>query len=123
MVEPDREAAQSRVSHHFVPVIENGGERYFAPDDGERRAQQGGHTKQRDKASAKPDAAKRGKHDENDHSQTRADDYLDRLCFAVQIHVRNLGQWDRPLRKIIAADRYAKRVGHASHTWNACPGG
>jgi len=79
MVEAADQAAQRRIGHGFVPVVESGIERLFMLQRREHRAQDGRHPQQRRKTSAKADAAKGRKNQENDYSQAEASDYLGRF--------------------------------------------
>ena len=76
LVEPGDQSAQSGVGRRFIPVIEDGIERRLAPDGADHRAKDGGHPQQRHQASAETDAAKRGKDNQNDHSQAKANHHL-----------------------------------------------
>ena len=95
MVEPADQAAQRRVGHGFVPVVESGIERLFMLERREHRAQDGRHPQQRGKTSAKADAAKGRENHENDYSQTEASDNLGRFelgRFQFSRQIRNQRQ-------------------------------
>jgi hypothetical protein len=96
LFEPADQAAQRRVGHRFIPVIENAFERFVMLKGRQHCAQDRGHPKQDGQASAKADATERCEYDQDRHSQTEANDHmgrpLDRFRLARQIHVRELGQ-------------------------------
>ena len=92
MIESDGKAAQSCVGHRFVPVVEHGVERFFAPERRQHRAQDGRHPQQRGQAPVKADTAKRGKNHQNDHPHAEANDDLCRLQLLGRIQIRKLRQ-------------------------------
>ena len=78
MIEAGDQGEQRRVGHRFIPVIESGAERLLALHDADDGAEDDRHPRQSGKASIKSDAAERGKSNQNDHSHTKANEYLDR---------------------------------------------
>ena len=69
------------MGHRFIPVVENGTECRLALHARYGGAKDGGHAKQRGKASAEADAAKRGENHQSDHSQAKANEHLGRSQF------------------------------------------
>ena len=72
MVESADQAAQRRVGHHFIPVVENLVERRLASDRADDGAENGSHPQQCGEAPAEADAAQGGENQQNDHSQGEA---------------------------------------------------
>jgi hypothetical protein len=95
-IEPADKAAQRRISHRFVPVIEDAFERFFTLEGGQHRTQNRRHPEQHGQAPAEADAAERGENDQDGQPQAEAGDHvnrsLDRFRLARQIQVRKLGQ-------------------------------
>jgi hypothetical protein len=118
MVEPADKAAQRRVSHRFIPVIEDACERFFTFEGGQHRTQNRRHPEQDGQAPAKADAAECGENDQDGQPQAKAGDHvnrsLDRFRLARQIQVRKLGQkspvvwFDPVMATAVNADRRAQ---------------
>ncbi len=98
-IQPCHQAAQRRISRHFVPVIEAAGAPVLALDGRKRRAQDGRHPEQYRQAAGKTDAAKRGEDGKYDDSQAEARDDLDRFPGVRQTHVRWREQAVAPYEK------------------------
>jgi hypothetical protein len=96
MVEPADKAAQRRVSHRFIPVIEGAFERVFTLEGRQHRTQNRRHPEQDGQTSFKADAAECGENDQDGQPQAKARDHvnrsLDRFRLARQIQIRKLGQ-------------------------------
>jgi hypothetical protein len=81
-------------------VVESGIERLLMLERREHRAQDGRHPQQRRKTSAKADAAEGRENHENDRSQAKASDYLDRFelgRFQFLRQIRNQRQFGKSL--------------------------
>lgn len=82
VVESADQAAQCRVGHRFIPVIEGCVERSLALDGADDGAEDSGHPQQRGEASAEANAAECGKTSQNDDSQAEPNDDLGRPQFS-----------------------------------------
>jgi hypothetical protein len=78
VIEDAYQGKQGSVGHRLIPVIENYVERRLAPHGADDGAEDGRHPQQRGKACTEADAAKRCKKGQNEHSQAKAGDHLDR---------------------------------------------
>ena len=92
VVESDGKAAQGCVSKSFVPVVEHGAERFFAPERRQHRAQDRRHPQERGQAPVKADTAKRSENHQNGHPHAEANDDLGRLQLLRRIQIRKLRQ-------------------------------
>jgi hypothetical protein len=92
VIEDTYQGKQRSVGRRLIPVIENHVERWLAPDGADDGAEDGGHPQQRGKACTEADA--RCKKRQNDHSQAKPSDHLDRSQLSRQI--RELCQISEP---------------------------
>jgi hypothetical protein len=81
VIEDAEQGKQGRVGHRLIPVIENDAERRLAPHGADNGAEDDGHPQQRGEASAEADAAERGKNNQDDRSQEKANQHLGRSQF------------------------------------------
>ena len=82
MIEAVDQGEQRRVGHRFIPVIESGAERLLAPHGADDGAEDDRHPQQRGKAFGKADAGEGSEHDQNAHSQDKANEHLGRFQFS-----------------------------------------
>jgi hypothetical protein len=85
VIEDAYQRKQGSIGRRLIPVIENYVERRLAPHGADDGAEDGRHPQQRGEACTEADAAKRCKKGQNEHSQAKASDHLDRSQLSRQI--------------------------------------
>jgi len=85
VIEDAYQGKQGSIGHRLIPVIENHVERRLAPHGADDGAEDGRHPQQRGKACTEADAAKRCKKRQNEHSQAKASNHLDRSQLSRKI--------------------------------------
>src|SRR6266849_7195219 len=107
LVESTDQAAQRRIGHRFIPMVENIVEWRLTPHHPYGDAEDRRHPQQRRKASAEANAAKRCEENQNDHAQAEANNHLGR-CQLLR-KVRKLRQdWN------LNGARFARSLGRGT---------
>ena len=119
LIETADQAPERPVSRRLIPVRKDRIQRRFLPHRRDDRAEDAGHPQQCRKTPGETDASEARKHDENDHSQAKANEHPGRSEFFRKI--LKLGHLMSRLREIVAVHRLVERIRRTRHGGHAGP--